>query len=486
MFRKSILSFLITIIGGCFIFAYLSVFSGQRGILAESTPVVSNVSDNQTTSITVSPIAPLSAGNNSTTVVEDIINGRLTGNIFTAESDNLTVLLVDKSTENLYVVGIDSDKPALKSIFNVYTGKSPGDKIKAGDMKTPEGIYFIQKYIQSGSLNNAIFGGAGAFTLNYPNVYDRNYGKTGYGIWIHGRGSDKPDERTKGCVSLNDKDLNILKNHVVVETPVIISHQLDFLNPSEYSVEKDKYFKMFDDYVASLQNKKYDEFKEYFDESFKDSNGLELKDYLLNLKEATTNKKIQLDVSGLTIFKENNSELMYQYKEFYCADKITNGTRRLYLHKKDDDKYKIIAEEFYPNGSIEVLLYEQINQLIDNWRKSWLNKDIDKYISYYSKSFSTKGMNLVGWKRYKQRVFEKSTIKDISINDLTIVYDKNTNEIFATFNQRYVSNSVDDKGVKTLIVEGCPGNFKIKAEEWGDVKELVTVSQKKTAIKASF
>ena len=95
-------------------------------------------------------------------------------------------------------------------------------------------------------------------------------------------------------------------------------------------------------------------------------------------------------------------------------------------------------------------------------------------------------MNLARWKRYKQRVFEKSIIKDIDINDLTIVYDSNTNEISATFNQRYVSNSVEDKGVKTIIVEGCPGNFKIKAEQWGDVKEPITVSQKKGAIKAAF
>jgi murein L,D-transpeptidase YafK len=41
-----------------------------------------------------------------------------------------------------------------------------------------------------------------AYTLNYPNPIDKLRRKTGYGIWIYGRGVPITPNLTGGCVCL--------------------------------------------------------------------------------------------------------------------------------------------------------------------------------------------------------------------------------------------------------------------------------------------
>ena len=71
--------------------------------------------------------------------------------------------------------------------FKIAIGKEKGDKQYEGDNKTPEGIYllivlstvaFPEKY------------GPLALPINFPNDFDKDQGKTGHGIWLHGVADD--------------------------------------------------------------------------------------------------------------------------------------------------------------------------------------------------------------------------------------------------------------------------------------------------------
>ena len=68
----------------------------------------------------------------------------------------------------------------LKYSFPCVTGQLAGDKQELNDLRTPEGIYFVEYKIASG-LDFKEYGGI-AYTLNYPNPVDRLRGKTGHGI----------------------------------------------------------------------------------------------------------------------------------------------------------------------------------------------------------------------------------------------------------------------------------------------------------------
>ena len=107
------------------------------------------------------------------------------------------VLVVDKSQQKLFVY--DGEKRGLLREIVCTTGQAKGDKLVEGDLRTPEGVYFIERRIENG-LDFELYGGQ-ALVLNFPNPVDKAAQKTGYGIWIHGRGRLIVPRDTRGCVA---------------------------------------------------------------------------------------------------------------------------------------------------------------------------------------------------------------------------------------------------------------------------------------------
>ncbi len=111
---------------------------------------------------------------------------------------------------------------------------------------------------------------------------------------------------------------------------------------------------------------------------------------------------------------------------------------------------------------------EDIVQLIENWRNSWQNENLDSYLSAYHKtefSHPHKGRNFQLFKNYKSRVFSGPGKPDISIEHLSIV--THDGHAFVTFNQAYKSNHIDDVGRKSMILKmDSSYNWKIVHESW--------------------
>jgi murein L,D-transpeptidase YafK len=63
-------------------------------------------------------------------------------------------------------------------------GKGGTGKKRAGDQRTPLGIYFVTEQLDTSRLHDKY--GVTAFPLDYPNAWDRRLGRTGDGIWVHG------------------------------------------------------------------------------------------------------------------------------------------------------------------------------------------------------------------------------------------------------------------------------------------------------------
>ncbi|MCA1987398.1 MAG: L,D-transpeptidase family protein, partial [Desulfovibrio sp.] len=132
-------------------------------------------------------------------------------------------LAVNKQAQELYV--FEQKSPlALVEKITCTTGEREGDKLVEGDLRTPEGVYFIQHRLSSG-LDYKDYGTL-AHTLNYPNPVDRIKGKTGGGIWIHGRGHQITPRETKGCVALNNDAILELDKRLARNLPVLIAHSV--------------------------------------------------------------------------------------------------------------------------------------------------------------------------------------------------------------------------------------------------------------------
>lgn len=129
-------------------------------------------------------------------------------------------VLVHKAKSEVLVVDMGPDKARIVKRFKASLGEMFGDKLEEGDKRTPDGVYRVIAIEEGDELPN--YYGPRAFVLNYPNSLDRKFGKTGSGIWIHGSGEGRRTPNTRGCVELNDWDIDTLTEFAKMNTPVLI------------------------------------------------------------------------------------------------------------------------------------------------------------------------------------------------------------------------------------------------------------------------
>ena len=108
--------------------------------------------------------------------------------------------------------------------------------------------------------------------------------------------------------------------------------------------------------------------------------------------------------------------------------------------------YKTIPEKLESENVLEVL---------NRWKESWENKDLEGYISFYSKNFKWKRGGLREWKRYKKRVILGKKYIKVNMKDITVIAFSKGNEAtyyLVEFLQEYESDSYRDRGLKRLYL----------------------------------
>lgn len=115
------------------------------------------------------------------------------------------MLVADKGDKIIHLFEREQSGWFLRRTFPVASGAKTGKKEVSGDLRTPEGIYFIEGRKEGDSLNE-IYGPL-AYVLNYPNRHDVAAGRTGNGIWIHGTTPGEVPVDTKGCLELHNDNL---------------------------------------------------------------------------------------------------------------------------------------------------------------------------------------------------------------------------------------------------------------------------------------
>ena len=103
-----------------------------------------------------------------------------------------------------------------------------------------------------------------------------------------------------------------------------------------------------------------------------------------------------------------------------------------------------------------------ISDIVESWRNAWEDKDIDKYMSYYSKKFESGWKDWYKWKDYKKQLADKYRSIDVEINGLNLFSHEGV--IIASFNQRYTTPSFDSLGTKKLYLTQNSTDWRIIAE----------------------
>jgi len=262
-------------------------------------------------------------------------------------------VLVEKSTHRLYVYQRQGNQPP-KQVRNYYvsTGKKEGNKYVRGDLRTPEGVYFITSWIPQEKLPDKY--GVGAFPLNYPNELDRRRGKTGYGIWLHGTESryySRPPLDSEGCMVLTNIDFKSLKKEMRPgATPVVIVEKVDWLTRNDWLRERGKVLTDLERWRRDWESLDVDRYLSHYSDDFW-SKGHDLKSWSQRKRRIAHNKsyqKIQLsDISLLaypeTVTDKKDIVVVRLQQDYRSSNYNSEVSKRLYL-QRDNDNWKIMYE----------------------------------------------------------------------------------------------------------------------------------------------
>jgi len=145
-------------------------------------------------------------------------------------------LLTDLSVSRIYVFKNAPSGPVLVEQFYTTLGLEGAPKKREGDRKTPIGVYRILKEINNPRSDG--FLGHKAYTLDYPNPEDRQAGRTGGGIWIHGVPDEvhvRPPKASDGCLAISNEDMVRLRRYIQFgRSWIVISPQVEWAPPEEW------------------------------------------------------------------------------------------------------------------------------------------------------------------------------------------------------------------------------------------------------------
>lgn len=231
----------------------------------------------------------------------------------------------------------------LRYSYPCVTGQLSGDKYQLNDLKTPEGVYFVEYKISAG-LDFKEYGGI-AYTLNYPNPVDRLRGKTGHGIWIHSKGYELVP--TRGCVAINLDDIAEVGPSLVPGTPVVLAEQLNGISNFDDGVPA-KLAELMNGWSRAWQNRSAEMFRYYNTEAY--TKATENFDAFKQNKE-----KLFKTLSFIKIYNrkihamEGPGYWVTWTEQLYTASNLsTEGIRRLYWQKDNSNDFKIVGMEWIP------------------------------------------------------------------------------------------------------------------------------------------
>ena len=139
-------------------------------------------------------------------------------------------IIVSKRDQTLSVYDVDSSgDTVIMARFPCCIGKNKGNKVKRGDMRTPEspvGKPFKITMIQDASTWHHDFNDGRGSILAYGHWFLRLATPGHKGIGIHGSTNNEqtvPGRASEGCIRLLDKDIITLKEHFAyVGMPVTV------------------------------------------------------------------------------------------------------------------------------------------------------------------------------------------------------------------------------------------------------------------------
>ncbi len=419
-------------------------------------------------------------------------------------------ILVEKKTQTLFVYASRSGAPILEVKMPCSTGEIAGDKQKAGDKKTPEGVYFMIDVYEDRYLSPIY--GKKAFPLDFPNLMDQRKGKEGSAIWIHGTNKTLKPMDSNGCVAMENADILSLADYVSLDaTPVILVEDIEFTDQQTLMHQEQAIIRMLDGWIEAMEKGTYHDYLSFYAHDYLPA--IQWWPQWLDIREKEAEKGGEIRMA-----MENTG--LYQYKSVVVAifdhvvmvgdEKKVLGRRKLFLENRNP-AYRIVGETYQrveeafrsvdvpllavynssvkrlgrpdlmakadqpvmPSASIKKKsdvrptpkpIQNPVPEMVHQWLTAWSTKDIKRYAAFYADDFRSDGMDKKTWVERKRFLAEKNRFIRVTGRDFQVRVDKDRCEV--SFFQDYRSSILNTQGVKTLHLIKKGGAWKIYRESW--------------------
>ncbi len=377
---------------------------------------------------------------------------------------------VDKDTQTLSLYRCKSPLKVIGS-YPCTTGQHPGDKVVEGDLRTPEGVYFIKGRLHR-TLDWGLYGNL-AYDLNFPNPIDRIKGKTGYGIWVHGRGKKLVPRDTRGCVAMKTDDLRSMGGEMTPGLPVIISSHVTVAEGERADTSVlDQAVERVRAWAEAWQDRSEAFFSFYGAEDFNKAHGNSY-DAFVRRKEGLFRSHSWIQVMVLDVRALPGPDYLVTYfKQYYRTPGLTSeGIKRLYWRRGEDGVLRIAGREWIqtPRTLDEEYLKRvasEVSPLIETWRAAWERGDMGSYLSLYARDASQgERSGVAAIKEQKAELWAGAPPARVTFGAAS--YGLDPMGVRVTFDQRYeASNGYSDHGLKELVMAPSDGGWKILSEDW--------------------
>jgi len=413
-----------------------------------------------------------------------LFSSKVTGNtlpsaiITLPESQN--AIVVEKQSQTLYVYSRENQK--INMVFSVAcsTGEVSGSKKKAGDKKTPEGVYFLTDEYEDRYLTPIY--GKKAFPSDYPNFYDLRMGKEGSAIWIHGTDKELKPMESNGCIALENDNILLLSNYIQLDsTPLIIVEKILKTDYNTRASREQKVVNLLEKWVNSIETGSYHQYLAFYSDGYVPD--ISWWENWLKLREKGARGKVPLEIQTFNVGIYSHKGIVVALFDMILSsgkEKISIGRRKLFLGESGSD-LEILGDTFQErsksHGTDDLPLIAAAQKLVNykpgevtavemvrKWLAAWSSKDMDGYAGFYADNFYSDGLGKKAWVNRKRQLARKYSYITVTAQDFEVTKKENSCEV--DFFQNYESSSFSTQGTKHLKLVRIGGLWKIYRENW--------------------
>lgn len=266
------------------------------------------------------------------------------------EPEQKYAVVVDTERARLYIYQNDNGRPRFVADYYISHGKLGAEKLREGDKRTPVGVYHVTANLPRQKLSD--FYGNGAFPISYPNEWDRQQGRDGHGIWLHGTPSDtysRPPRASDGCVVLTNRDLDALANYLQIGlTPVIISNSVEWLSVSDWAAERGALNRQIEAWRKDWESRDVERYLSHYSHSFRSSEG-DFERWAEQKRAVATGKKwIKVNLDKVSVFRSPGKQdlVVVTFEQDYRSNNLSNVLKKRQYWLKEGGRWKIVYEGF--------------------------------------------------------------------------------------------------------------------------------------------